>query len=234
MYWADPSGTNSIEYNWGSGMYNVLGDNGNVLGIIDPGSFNLTEYLNNPDKYINRILYSMDANFDESGSDDGGGNGNGGGKNKGKYKSYSEWFQNELRHRFLNNFTFEDAIHHYSFGEGESVTVNLNSLNFDGVTVERFLNSKRRHQGHPSITVNFLGNDYKGDRKEQGLIYGNITLVYIGNNTIMALPDQYNFEMHKGNLMSKRNVLTFMGSLYNGYGIPYYINFQGTTKIKTK
>lgn len=49
----------------------------------------------------------------------------------------------------------------------------------------------------------------------------------------MALPDEYNFEMHKAE-MTKRNVLTFLGGMWNGAGTPYYIYFQGTAKIKTK
>src|SRR5690606_16321370 len=63
VYWADPSGANSIQYDWGSGMYNVLGNNGDVLGIIEPGDFNLSQYLNNPDSYITSVLYSMDTSF---------------------------------------------------------------------------------------------------------------------------------------------------------------------------
>lgn len=91
--------------------------------------------------------------------------------------------------------------------------MNLNTLNFDVVTVERFLKSEKKHEGYPSIGSDFLGSDYKGDRRDQGLIYGNITLVYIGNNTIMTLPDEYNFEMNKAEL-TKRNVLIFMRGMW--------------------
>src|SRR5690606_30583758 len=141
----------------------------------------------------------------------GGGNGNGGGngggdqqpKNNSSYRNYNDWYKKVLQHKFLKNFNFDDAIYHYNFGKGESVTVNLNTLNFDGITVDRFLKSKQFHEGYPKIVVNFLGSDYKGFRKEQGLIYGNITLVYIGNNKIMALTDQYNFEMHKAEITKR-------------------------------
>ena len=86
VYWADPSGANSIQYDWDSGMYNVLGNNGDVLGIIEPGDFNLSQYLNNPDSYITSVLYSMDTNFDGTGNGGGSGglgNGNGGGNGRG-------------------------------------------------------------------------------------------------------------------------------------------------------
>src|SRR5690606_29154611 len=85
-YWADPSGANSIQYDWDSGMYNVLGNNGDVLGIIEPGDFNLSQYLNNPDSYITSVLYSMDTSFDGTGNGGGSGglgNGNGGGNGRG-------------------------------------------------------------------------------------------------------------------------------------------------------
>ena len=234
VYWSDPSGANSVRYNWDTGNYDVFGKNDDLLGSFDAEQFG--NYLNNPEAFAAKFYEFSD--FDENnGNGGGGGNGNGGGdqqpKNNKNYRNYKDYYQKTLKHKFLNNFTFEDAIYHYNFGKGESVTVNLNTLNFDGITVERFLKSKQFHEGYPKIVVNFLGSDYKGLRKEQGLIYGNITLVYIGDNKIMALTDQYNFEMHKAEI-TKRNILTFMGSMYNGAGTPYYINFQGTAIIKNK
>jgi len=228
VYWSDPSGADSQLYK---------DKNGNVVA----GSFDgqdaqnlFNQYLNSSSKKSEEEVQKM-YEFTTSEENDGnGGGGDGKSKDSRKYKSYNDYYQKVLRHKFLKNFTFEDAIYHYNFGKGESVTVNLNTLNFDDITVERFLKSEKRYQNHPSITVNFLGSDYKGDRKEQGLIYGNITLVYLGNNKIMALPDEYNFEIHKGNILTKRNILTFMGSLYNGAGNSYHIYFQGTAKIKTK
>ncbi|WP_372474785.1 hypothetical protein AB4865_05840 [Capnocytophaga sp. ARDL2] len=84
------------------------------------------------------------------------------------------------------------------------------------------------------LVVNFLGNDFVNNRVEQGLIYGNISLVYIGNNRIMALPNTYNFEIHHGKIFTMRNFLTFMGGMFNGHGTAYPIYFNGTTKINTR
>jgi len=158
--------------------------------------------------------------------------GNGGGD--GKFQNYKDWFDKQLQYKFLNNFTFEDAIYHYNFGEGEPITVNLNSLNFDDITVERFLKSEKRYQDSPLLVVNFLGDDQKKGRTQQGLIYGSITLVYIGHNKIMALPDECNFKQHRGKTFTRRNILTFLGSLYNGRGTSYFIFFKGTAKIEKK
>src|SRR5690554_1703137 len=230
VYWSDPSGADSQTYvtiadlfnKAKSGVTSFEFENGQLVGE----SFSKT---------IETTLEQAYLFLEEPTDDDGGGGDGNSGENQQpkNYRNYNDYYQKVLRHKFLNNFSFEDAIFHYNYGKGEPVTVNLSTLNFDDITVERFLKSKRQYQDHPSITVNFLGIDYKGYRKEQGLIYGNITLVYIGNNTIMALPDQYNFEMH-GSKISMRNILTAMGGIFNGYGTPYHIYFQGTAKIKTR
>jgi len=59
--------------------------------------------------------------------------------------------------------------------------------------------------------------------------------VYINNNTIMALPDTYDFDM-KYNYSTAKGVIrdlgTLMGLYWNGAGTPYNIQFLGTAKIK--
>ena len=234
VYWSDPSGADSQKYITLSDLWNKAGS-GITTYTFENGVLTGESHFKSLEAFLQNFFEIATPDTDGDGEGDGGSDGNGdpGKGNQTKYKSYGEWYQKVLQHKFLNNFSFEDAIFHYNYGKGEPVTVNLSTLNFDDITVERFLKSKRRYQDHPSITVNFLGSDYKGYRKEQGLIYGNITLVYIGNNTIMALPDQYNFEMH-GSKISMRNILTAMGGIFNGYGTPYHIYFQGTAKIKTK
>src|SRR5690606_32073437 len=155
VYWADPSGADAVPVSVMDLFNAAEGDittftfvNGSLIGTE---TYMVEELLQN--------LYEMqplEGPEYEGSKGNAYGGGNGGGDPKGKYKNYSEWFQRVLQHKFLNNFTFEDAIYHYNFGEGESVTVNINTLNFDGITVERFLKSKEFHEGYRKIAVNFL------------------------------------------------------------------------------
>jgi RHS repeat-associated protein len=151
--------------------------------------------------------------------------------NKGKIW-YKNQFDKILQHKFLKNFTFNDAIWHYRLGDGESVTVRLNTIDFGDLSVKDFDNPDFEHQGQPGkyVRLSSLSNIMAGN-KEQALIYGTINVVYIGQNQIMVLPNQYDFD-YQFNGSFKRNFATMLGSLYSGGGTPYYINFQGVTTIK--
>src|SRR5690606_40156808 len=161
VYWADPSGANSIQYDWGSGMYNVLGNNGDVLGIIEPGDFNLSQYLNNPDSYITSVLYSMDTSFDGTGNGGGSGggsgglgNGNGGGNGNGngggKREEYRPTFR-EIYSVIANNSNFPMGV-----------VVNMFNLNMSMLT------GKDRHLYGPDAIV--LTKDVTGGAIGWGVI----------------------------------------------------------------
>jgi len=136
------------------------------------------------------------------------------------------WLQNN------EYLTFEEAIWHYRLGKGKPVYVRLNKLDLSKVRVKDFIGAKYSHQGYPMIYANFDLDYYTNPN--QALIYGSIALVYLGENTIMALPDTYDFDLKfrptlKGFI---RDFATQLGSLYNGGGTPYTINFLVTAKIK--
>ena len=129
--------------------------------------------------------------------------------------------------------TPDEAIWHYRLGNGEPVSVRLNKLDLSKVRVRDFKNTPYNHQGYPMIYVNFDQEFYTNF--DQAIIYGSIALVYIGNNTVMALPDTYDFDM-KYNYSTAKGVIrdlgTLMGLYWNGAGTPYDIQFLGTAKIK--
>src|SRR5690554_327045 len=148
------------------------------------------------------------------------------------YSKYKKDFKNNLQHKFLNDFTFNDAIWHYRLGGGMPVDVRLNQIDLSKIRVGAFKNAKYDHQGYPKIYVNFDLDYYTNPN--QALVYGSIALVYIGDNTVMALPDVYDFDLKfrptlKGFI---RDLATVAGSIYNGAGTSYYINFLGTAKIE--
>lgn len=152
------------------------------------------------------------------------------------YKEYAKKFP-FLQRKFLNDFTFEDAVWHYRLGKGASIDVNLSSLDLSRVRVNDF-NIKgdkwKDINGTNAVrlVVNFNQTYYTNPR--QALIYGSITLIYIGNNKVMALPDTYDFDIKlnptKRGLI--RDFATLGGSFYNGHGKPYEIRFLGTTTIR--
>lgn len=144
--------------------------------------------------------------------------------------NYANGFNSYLSNKFLNNFSFDDAIWHYRLGNGAPVNINLSSLDFSSVKVSDFDTPEFIYEGAPGIWVRF---DNKKDyvNPSQALIYGTVDVVYIGNNRIMVLPNTYDFDLklEKGSL--KRDFATMMGAMYNGSVTPYVIYFNGTTKI---
>ena len=68
----------------------------------------------------------------------------------------------------------------------------------------------------------------------QALVYGSISVQYLGNNTVKILDDEYNFDMHPfSNLRETfRNVETIIASVLHGTGKPFDIHFKGVNKIK--
>lgn len=79
VYWSDPSGANSVRYNWGAKNYDVLDKDGKWVGNF--GADMLESYLNNPEEFLQNF-FSLEASTDEA-NGGGGGNGNGGIKGKG-------------------------------------------------------------------------------------------------------------------------------------------------------
>ncbi|SHJ52642.1 RHS repeat domain-containing protein [Aequorivita viscosa] len=161
-------------------------------------------------------------------------NGNSQKKSSPSPKWYKEAFKSVLMDKFKTNFTFDDAVWHYRLGGGMPVDVNTNSLDFSSLSVKDFQNPDFTHQESPGIFLKLSDISNAISNTNQALIYGTIEVVYIGENTIMVLPNDYDFDIKltptvRGVL---RDFATMLGHMYNGSGTPYTINFMGTAKIK--
>ena len=68
---------------------------------------------------------------------------------------------------------------------------------------------------------------------QAGLVYGNITLLHIGDNMVRAYHDTYDFEMKSwfNPLNWGRNLETIIGGKVAGEGTPYQMKFIGTAKL---
>ena len=64
-----------------------------------------------------------------------------------------------------------------------------------------------------------------------GLVYGSITVEYLGNNSFRILPDMYDFDIHANSFFSwgtiKRNIETIGTGILHGSGTPFKIIFNG-------
>ena len=64
-----------------------------------------------------------------------------------------------------------------------------------------------------------------------GLVYGSITVEYLGNNSFRILPDMYDFDIHANSFFSwgtiKRNIETIGAGILHGSGTPFKIIFTG-------
>lgn len=86
-------------------------------------------------------------------------------------KNYANDFNSYLSNKFLNKFSFGDAIWHYRLGNGAPVNVNLSSLDFSKVKVSDFDTPEFIHDGAPGIWVRF---DNKKDYSNQSFTSFNL------------------------------------------------------------
>ena len=111
----------------------------------------------------------------------------------------------------------DEANYHYRNGNGASITVDASELDLSMIHPSDFKNSQ-------IMPVNLL---FRGNVND-GLVYGTLTLLYLGNNSVIVFPDQYNFDVKpwtsfKGDV---RNIETIIGHWAAGEGIPFTINFE--------
>lgn len=193
---------------WHSDTGLILRPSGNGWILWEP--FSSVEELTDSGSELGGVICGMRKIFVFSGDNE---------------NSYQMKFDNHLRHQFFNNFTFEDAVWHYRLGGGKSVDVSINQINLKGITLKSFEGAKKTEQGNPYITINL----FKGFHDKTGLIYGKLDLVLLNpeKGTVWIKPNDYDFNIEYSNGFSSRNIYTFLGSIYNGPGIPYTINFIG-------
>ncbi len=125
--------------------------------------------------------------------------------------------------------SFEEAYYNYKFGNGRTAYVDLNKLDLSKVRSSDFTN-KKTYQGHPTLIVNLVGKHFSN--LEEAKVYGRITLVLIDHNTVMALPDAYDFDLKLTPDRFWRDVNAGYASMIHGPGVPFEIIFSGTTTIQ--
>jgi len=149
------------------------------------------------------------------------------------------WSQTNTEVRYVSNgsqsdrpdsdgkLTFSEARDWWRNGKGESLMVSINSIDLSKIHVSDF--------GTNTIkSFNLLDKKYMSSLND-GLVYGNIVLEYLGNNKVMVynLHDIYDFDIKSWSAETwKRNVETIGGNIINGVGVPYIIWIYGKTKIK--
>ena len=123
-----------------------------------------------------------------------------------------------LKEKILEDgkLSLKEANQWYRKGGGETLEVDASKVDLNFLNSDDFTIGKTK-------PVQTLG------RSRDGLVYGNITITYEGNNQFSIKPDFYNFEMHSGGGFKTwfRNVATRVGSWNAGKGTSYKIIFNG-------
>jgi hypothetical protein len=123
--------------------------------------------------------------------------------------------------------TFREARYWYRNGNGESLIIDINSLDLRKVSTSDF-----------SKIGDFKSFNLDGkyfSSSNNALVYGNITLEYLGNNQVRVKPgyDIYDFDIKPWSSKTFiRNVATMAGNLVNGSGQGYIIWIPGKATLK--
>lgn len=123
------------------------------------------------------------------------------------------------------DLTLEEAQHHYKFGKGQALIVDLKSVDLSGISVADFNGATRK-------SFNLLNRKYFSSLND-GLVYGNITLTLDSNGYVSASYDTFNFEIHGGFFGGSvwRNIGTVFGNIAAGQGQDFDIYFRGKVKL---
>jgi hypothetical protein len=122
--------------------------------------------------------------------------------------------------------TFIEARNWWRNGKGESLMINIKSIDLSKIHVSDFGTKKIKSF---NLLDKFMSN------LNDGLVYGNIQLEYLGNNEVMVynLHDIYDFDVKTWTSKTWiRNIETIGGNIVNGKGEPYIIWIYGKTKIR--
>ena len=132
----------------------------------------------------------------------------------------------DLRPDNDGKLTFYEVRDWWRNGDGQSLMIDINSLNLSNVHLSDFNNNV--------LNINFAGKDFNITNINDALVYGNIQLKHIGNGYVVvsSYHDIYDFNMlpwSKETIM--RNIETKIGNIVNGSGTPYMIWIYGKTKV---
>ena len=116
--------------------------------------------------------------------------------------------------------SLREANKWYRYGNGESLSMDASKVDLDFIDTSKWTIGQEK-----SEQLLFSSRD--------GRVYGNLTLVYKGNDQFRILNDTYNFEMHKGSSFKTwvRNQATKLGGLIAGQGVEYKIKFYGVNTV---
>ena len=136
-----------------------------------------------------------------------------------KDSKYKRKVMNEIQKD--GKLSFAEAYYWYGYGDGSDITVDASKLDLGTIDVT----GKKVGDSWPLPTLTLSGN------KDVGLVYGHLTVEYMGNNSFRIWPDTYNFEIHTDNFFKwstiKRNLETIGAKILHGTGTPFNINFKG-------
>ncbi|MHB1259757.1 RHS repeat-associated core domain-containing protein, partial [Thiobacillus sp.] len=131
------------------------------------------------------------------------------------------------------SLTLGEANYQYRHGEGQSVTVDLNKIDFSGVSAAGA--QAKASPGGISYVTPSSANDF--------LVHGTVGVRVQPNQTITAPPGPYDFDIHPltGDLSANgvlqnakiivRNIETVIGNVAAGFGTPFIINYGGQGKV---
>ncbi|MBC7655418.1 MAG: hypothetical protein H7098_13210 [Oligoflexus sp.] len=115
--------------------------------------------------------------------------------------------------------SLSEANEWYRYGGGQPITVDASKVDLN------FVNTSDWVSGN-TYTIQTLFSS------EEGSVFGNISVKYLGNNQVKILSDTYNFEQHGSYLSSPiRNPANSVGRWVAGDGIQFKINFTGINTI---
>lgn len=119
--------------------------------------------------------------------------------------------------------TWREANNWYRHGKGQPLTVDLCKINLKGIKAADFRNKKEE-----CFNLLFRLIGFKNHSINDGLVYGTITLRYLGNGRVKAVKnDIYNFDPKPWYGNTIRNIETIIGGWNAEVGQGYKIHFRG-------
>ncbi|WKN46404.1 RHS repeat-associated core domain-containing protein [Tunicatimonas pelagia] len=123
----------------------------------------------------------------------------------------------------IDRLTLWDANKHYREGDGEPLFVNASKIDLSFVNPDIF-----EEIGDRKVVSTLT-------KSRDGLVYGQLELIYFGGNKVKIVDNEYGFEIgaedgHPWLKSAKgfgRNVATITGNIVAGPGTPYMIHFVG-------
>ncbi len=131
------------------------------------------------------------------------------------------------------HLTLGEANYQYRYGGGQPVTVDINKIDFSGVSAAQAI-AEASPKGISYVTPSSI-NDF--------LVHGTVGIRVGANDTITAPTAPYDFDYQslkpdfslngskKNARIIVRNVETFIGQVYAGFGTPYPIKYSDQGKV---